>query len=116
MLFFGQCVAKTLAVLMPRRTAQTVGTTVQDKALLRVKGNRAAAEIGFHGIAAIERGLHFVQIRVIDAVPQVDVFELERTFRLAVRDRRGKRLFAQRELHALCGAGNPRLSVNFSGF
>ena len=115
-LFFGQCVAKTLAVLMPRCAAQAVGTTVQDKALLRVKGNRAAAEIGFHGIAAIERGLHFVQIRVIDAVPQVDVLELERAFRLAVCDRRGKRLFAQRELHALRGAGNPRLGVNFSGF
>ena len=67
---------------MSRCAAQAVGTTVEDKALLRVKGNRAAAEIGFHGIAAIERGLHFVQIRVIDAVPQVDVFELERTFRL----------------------------------
>ena len=115
-LFFGQCVAKALAVLMSRCAAQAVGAVVQDKALLRVKGNRAAAEIGFHGIAAIERGLHFVQIRVIDAIPQVDVFELERAFRLAVCDRRGKRFFAQRELHALRGAGNQRLGVNFSGF
>ena len=87
-----QCTAQTLAVLVASCAAEPVDPAVEQKALVRVKPNGSAAVPGADAVAAVQAGRDGVEVRVLDAVPQVDVFQREHGAGVAVFDRDGEGL------------------------
>ena len=73
MLPCGQGTAQPLPVLMPGRTTQAVGLAVEQEALLRIKSDAAAAELGFYGIAAVQLAEAGVEIGIFNTVPKVSI-------------------------------------------
>ena len=72
-LLLRQRVAYALPILMARRAAQTVRTTVENKAFFSVKSNCTAAESSFYAIAAFQLRLNGIEVWVGDAIPQVNI-------------------------------------------
>ena len=93
--------ARALAVLMAGDTAQGIGTSVQNKALLRVNFKLAAAEAGGLGLAIVQPRSYGVEIRVIKTVPQAGVLQREHGSGGAVLDGGARLLAVKREVDAL---------------
>ena len=87
-----QCTAQTLAVLVAGCAAEPVDPAVEQKALVRVKPDGTAAVPDADAVATVQAGRDGVEVRVLDAVPQVDVFQREHSARVAVFDRGGEGL------------------------
>ena len=98
---FGDGNARALAVLMAGNTAQGIGTSVQDKSLLRVNFKLAAAEAGGLGLAIVQPRSYGVEIRVIKTVPQAGVLQREHGSGGAVLDGGARLLAVKREVDAL---------------
>ena len=105
--------ARALAVLMAGDAAQGIGTSVQNKALLRVNLKLAAAEAGGLGLAIVQPRSYGVEIRVIKTVPQAGVLQREHGSGGAVLDGGARLLAVKREVDAL-RADNERLNSHLT--
>ena len=94
-------------------TAQGIGVTVQNKALLRVNLKLAAAEAGGFGLAIVQPRSYGVEIRVIKTVPQAGVLQREHGSGGAVLDGGARLLAVKREVDAL-RADNERLNSHLT--
>ena len=106
-LLLRQRVAYALPILMARRAAQTVRTTVENKAFFSVKSNCTAAESSFYAIAAFQLRLNGIEVWVGDAIPQVNILQAEHTLRMAVRHSGILYFSVQRKAHILLKAFHP---------
>ena len=75
----GQGVTHALAVLMPGAAPQGIAPSVQNKALLGIYLEFAAAKAGRHPVAAGQGGCCRIQIGIVDTVPQVNMLHIKRS-------------------------------------
>ena len=75
MFFDGQCVAKTLPVLMAADTTQRVNSAIQQKAVLCTKSDFPTTESDRNLITAVQPCFGAVQIGIFHTVPQVDIVD-----------------------------------------
>ena len=69
MLLDAQCIAQSLPVLVTADTPQGIYPAIEEEALVRIKLDGAAAELGGNLIAAVQHGLGGVEIGIRNAVP-----------------------------------------------
>ena len=112
--FFGQGIARPLAVLMAGNAAQGIAAAVQDKALLGVKLKFPAAEPGGSFLAIAQLGRDDVKEGVVHAIPQMGIVQGENRLCGAVFHRGSDVLAFQRKGYALC-ADHGSFQSNFNG-